>query len=389
MNQKNSFYICFIAFSLLSMSCNHFKSKNDDTMVFDIKVRESIYSDTIKIPLSSLSKCIKYIPLETKPNCLISNITDVQLTEDYIFLSDNQSVLQFDYKGRFVNAIGSPGKGPGEHGPFIRFTLLKQRNEIHILSYNNLMNVYDLKTGLYIRNYKINMPVSRFFGSKSDRIVFFTKSINSMTSISSVNEVYITDSNGIILDSIPDFSRLDNRSNMVGFTNFFAKDDQIFYLGNFKDTIYHLSNYNNRIPYAITNLKNSIQPDKIIIEPIMGKHLYPDLLSVIAFFERNDYLFLTIQKGFSIGMPSVLVNILYDKNSRKCSTTRNFTNDLDNGPNIWPKFVIDKKMISDFTPASIVDYYNRNKTSKLFSNEFIELAKNIKLEDNSVLVIVE
>jgi hypothetical protein len=46
-------------------------------------------------------------------------------------------------------------------------------------------------------------------------------------------------------------------------------------------------------------------------------------------------------------------------------------------------------MISDFTPASIVDYYNRNKTSKLFSNEFIELAKNIKLEDNSVLVIVE
>lgn len=60
---------------------------------------------------------IQYIPLETTDSCLISNLLNLQVTTDYMFMYNGKTeeVLQFDRKGKFIRRVGRQGNGPGEY----------------------------------------------------------------------------------------------------------------------------------------------------------------------------------------------------------------------------------------------------------------------------------
>jgi hypothetical protein len=57
------------------------------------------------------------IPLETKDNCLISKISQMEIKDDKIFILDCKlnSLYVFNINGKFLNRIGNIGKGPGEY----------------------------------------------------------------------------------------------------------------------------------------------------------------------------------------------------------------------------------------------------------------------------------
>ncbi len=74
--------------------------------------------------LSELFSDFRAIPLETREECLIQN-TMVELSEDEIFVGTQNfpkpaRLYRFDRNGKFLNEIGRPGNGPGEHSGYMQ-----------------------------------------------------------------------------------------------------------------------------------------------------------------------------------------------------------------------------------------------------------------------------
>ena len=63
-----------------------------------------------------LRDSVEIIPLETKDECLLSEIERIEFYKDRIFVLDRtrKGVYMFDQSGRFIGKIGCQGSGPGE-----------------------------------------------------------------------------------------------------------------------------------------------------------------------------------------------------------------------------------------------------------------------------------
>lgn len=70
---------------------------------------------TEDIRLSEICSTIRYIPLETGAESLISNIRFVEMIPQGFYVASGDQVRLFDTDGRFVRNIGAPGNGPGEY----------------------------------------------------------------------------------------------------------------------------------------------------------------------------------------------------------------------------------------------------------------------------------
>ncbi|MFO8233982.1 MAG: 6-bladed beta-propeller [Bacteroidales bacterium] len=69
------------------------------------------------VKMSEVFSEIRYIPLETKPECLLNNIS-VSEYEDFFLVSSNdamESIFLYSKEGMFLRKIGNKGRGPGEY----------------------------------------------------------------------------------------------------------------------------------------------------------------------------------------------------------------------------------------------------------------------------------
>lgn len=61
---------------------------------------------------------VRFVPLETKTECLMGGLKQIQVTDSFIFVVTAKrkgQVMMFDRNGKFLRKIGRYGKGPGEH----------------------------------------------------------------------------------------------------------------------------------------------------------------------------------------------------------------------------------------------------------------------------------
>ena len=307
-------------------------------------------------------------------------------THELILVSDGLALYQFDLSGKFIRQIGRPGKGPGEHGRRIKVDT--QNGDAFIFS-SGVMNIYDLETGSFKRSFKVDFDVSDFNVSIDDNILFFTTDLPTGPLSFSENEVYITDNNGEIIDSIVNHSRLNNRTQSQGYVNLYRRNEEFKYIYNDRDTLYALTEDFIRRPYVVLNLDNSINRDKLILEFVddTQSHL-ADFIWVLKTIENNKYIFLTIQKGISVEQRDIS-NLFYDNTNRSLFRTSGFINDIDGGLTFWPQFSIKNTLIDHYQPHQIIEYYESTAGTADHSESFINLVKNLKEEDNPVLVFVE
>ncbi len=97
-----------------------------------------------------LNDSIEIVPLETTEKCLISEITQIELYKDKIYMSDNGNAKVFVYTttGHFLYSIGRQGTGPGEYSYLGNFTFKEDSILIQDL-YRNKYVVYDLYGNSY------------------------------------------------------------------------------------------------------------------------------------------------------------------------------------------------------------------------------------------------
>jgi hypothetical protein len=79
--------------------------------------------------------------METKDECLIGRVNEVQVFDGYIYVLDAlqaKSLFVFDMTGKFIRKIGRLGNGPGEYSSISDFTIDPLNKEIYILDNNKL-----------------------------------------------------------------------------------------------------------------------------------------------------------------------------------------------------------------------------------------------------------
>ena len=109
----------FLILCILTVICckpktdvNLIKGSTSKSELVQINIPEKI-DDFLQ--WDSLFERVSMIQLETKDECLLNKPSKISINNDKIFLQDYfENLYVFDLNGKFLNKIGSKGKGPGE-----------------------------------------------------------------------------------------------------------------------------------------------------------------------------------------------------------------------------------------------------------------------------------
>lgn len=361
-------------------------TSEDNTESFKLNVRSVINNNEEKLYLSHFTDDIKYVRLETDSACLLRVVNWLDITQNYIFVSDSRGLYQFDKNGSFIREIGRIGKGPGEHNGRIRFAIDKNQNEVFIYSFGaGGVNVHDIKTGHFKHSFSVDFLAHDFVVLQDGYIAFFTNEIKY-----DINEIYFVNRTGAKLDSISNHLRKNIRGNLSGGANPYFCYGNLYYMYNYCDTLYQINNDLERIPFALFTLDNKESRNDFIIIPNPEANYYPDYISIPRILHCSGYIFITSQKGFGDGNihNQDQRKILYTKSSDELVITKGFINDIDGGMPFWPQWIRNDILIDYYHPYQILDYYNETKESIEHSDAFIELVNNLNENDNPILVLL-
>ena len=166
-------------FSMISifffLSCTGWKDKKN--MESDIITVNLVERD--EISTKDLFSEIQLIPLETTPESLIRNITQIKFFEDRYYIHDysRSQIFVFDREGHFQFALNEKGNGPGEYLNLTDFAIdTTRRNLVVLCAVSNALFFYDLG-GKFIEKKKLPEIAGAYnslqFQNK-DTIAFFT-----------------------------------------------------------------------------------------------------------------------------------------------------------------------------------------------------------------------
>jgi hypothetical protein len=140
----------------------------------DEKVEKIHFQKGNNITLSD-SFDYRFIRLETTDDCLIGNISRIEIFDNKIFILDfsyAKLIYAFDMNGKFIAKIGSKGPGPGEYNHPCNFTIDRENKRIIVYDMNlNKFLYYD-----FYGKHLYNMPGSFYhndFLLSGDRFYFF------------------------------------------------------------------------------------------------------------------------------------------------------------------------------------------------------------------------
>jgi hypothetical protein len=105
--------LCAALFFLCTCSNRHRTKEiaGDETPAIPLFSEHECYETR----LSAIALNVSFISLEIEPPLNDSKIGDVQLSDEYVFLSDISQILQYDKSGTFIREIGRWGNGPEEY----------------------------------------------------------------------------------------------------------------------------------------------------------------------------------------------------------------------------------------------------------------------------------
>jgi len=343
-----------------------------------------------KIKLSELGfKDIKLIPLETNDKNLIAKITDIRFGDEFFLIQDYANLLKFKDDGRFETKIGTKGRGPNEFTVIHDFDIDKKSRRIFIVSgWQGKFFVYN-ENGRFIRTFKCPLNTTHFRISVDGILCY---SINSFANITiSYN---LVDSTGYIIKGFPNkypFNPPKGRYLVFIFENLFYKhNNQLFKKEISSDTIYCFENSLFK-PHVV------IHQGRRLITSEVRSNLSPEQISQNYFqqmnlFEFGDYIYYEfLMNGNLYGFLGSI------KQNLECTINpmEGIINDLNGGPNIWPKAIKDDNtLVAWIDVLKLKNYVSSEKfinSKPLYpekKKELEKLASSLKETDNPVLILV-
>lgn len=138
-------------FLLLCIFCLCACSRQKGGAIIDLT---DIGQNEIVVPAESIYSSIKFIPLETHGQSILSSPNVFGMDGDNVLIWDQDEILRFDSNGKFLNRVGRLGKGHGEHGRINSANYDENKKIIYVGNMGGFIYKYDLE-GNYIGQFKI------------------------------------------------------------------------------------------------------------------------------------------------------------------------------------------------------------------------------------------
>ncbi|MDR1403605.1 MAG: 6-bladed beta-propeller [Tannerellaceae bacterium] len=335
------------------------------------------------INLSFIAKSVRYIPLETNRTVLLSDELQVYHTTDYIFIGDQQTNLfyRFDKDGKFMNTIGKKGGGPGEYAQALFFFIDENLNDFYIIgTQEKALYVYDF-SGKFKR--KIELTESPWAINKSgENFVFYNNRFNRIKNANNINELFLADKNGKLVQSTPT-SIKDEELDMMLFELpfFYTYNNRLFYKNPLIDKVFQIDNNLNLKPvYEIRTGSKPVKPDPANLK------LLAERISIRAIFENDAFRLITYTYKDDFNY-----QIVYKDSwkTERCGKSKSgFHDDFNNGPLFRPYW---QSQSRQHVLISLLTNEDIEKQKQLFENiskKQTTLA-NRQTDDNPILAIAE
>lgn len=385
----------FILITLTFWSCNNDNVKtssisNTNVQIFDLENCADGLSDSLKI------KELKYIPLETRSECLMSSINKILVRDNKIYILDNDvanSIFVFSLEGKFIYKINKPGKGPGEYISLTDFDvdkfgkiIVNDQMSRKIIKYsNNGANFLEISNNdlYYLHLNYINDSLMIFEDYR-----YFTD-VNNQKEPCGI--VYW---NPVTKKVVDRFFPLRKRSyEEIARTSarvVWDSGEKLSYLRSFSDTIFELqengpiAKYAFKFPMKRLPFSDLERLDKVknMQEIAMGKYG----AVITNFYETEDYLFM----NFNIF--EEWYYFYYKKNEKRTFTGKTLWENQSIMTGISVQAVYDDYFISVIRDGHLAHYLKAAKSNaEWFKNQFgdesVDLLKSLPDDTNPILVM--
>jgi hypothetical protein len=360
-------------------------------LTFDLKK----LPDKSTIRLSEIGATeIKYIPLETTAQSVIPRIFKIIFARNYFLTQSFNDINMFRYDGSFVTKIGTTGRGPNEFTTAHDVDINPRDESIYIADgWLQKFLVFN-KNGKLLRTFKSPVSAAMNFKFTGDGILCYLQ--NHMGTIE--NSFILIDTTGKIIKNFPNkypWKRTVPSVAYQGENIFYRSNEKLIKKEIYSDTVYSYKNKGFEPHFIIDAGKLRLTPAKR--EEYDGKYLLSNFLSPVNLFEFGNciyYEFIIPYNGKAEGLSYIgsgngNLKLLFDPE-------KDLINDLDGGPNIWPKTVKDNSTIIAWIDALKLKQYVAStefKTSKPKypekKKELEKLGLSLKETDNPILVMIK
>lgn len=348
---------------------------------YKINIKDNI-ENVKSINLSRIGKELKYFPLETKPECLIQKIDKVLFSDEYMFISDYDRLLQFDKNGKFIRQIGSAGRGPSEYINVNDFCINKQEKEIYItfISPPSKLMIFDFN-GKFKRSFNIPYNASQIIQINQKNIMFQIANNPGLITPGWL----LTNNQGSVVSSIKNSTVRKNTPGLVVTnTPFYSFLNSCHFMEYCSDTLYCLKE-GKKEPYSVFFMGDlKMDPEYVIKASTLKKE--GNKLWISRITENSGNMFLEFSRGITNGY----IRAIFDKTSSDIIIVKDdtFLNDLDGGARFWPKQIIDDKIMVDWVDAyELLKPLNDTMVRKE-RTELINIKKQLTVTSNPVIIIL-
>lgn len=391
---KSNLIISVLLVSTCLYSCQSEEKQTGETYVIPVR---SLLKESNEISLKDDIEKIRYIPLETNDQCLISNAFTVEMdkNKEYMFIYNGKTdqVFQFDKSGKFIRELGRQGNGPGEHNVVLSLAIDDEKKEIYTFHYSGAPIVHSFD-GVFLRNDTIQ-ATDLFYLSDGKRVL---KGINMAPIQMAPWLAALQDINMNITDSIvpykPDWNKEVCYMQEIVFSP--ASLDHVLAYTECNDTVFSISSDGCK-PVCVLSRENSTGYHQNVadINQLRNNPVKDGDITLIDMFESPRFYYYRYYKDGEYYLQRLSKNdgsVLSQKVpesykeatvSIPCQNALGIKNDMDGGVPFWPEFYIDSK-----TRAQMITYdiIQKLKESGDIKNLPDELA-NLDEYDNPVIIL--
>jgi hypothetical protein len=376
------------------MACCHASNETgkDQIVTFDLQK----LPDVGHVKLSELGfEDITYIPLQTTPASIISRINEIKTGNGFFLIKFFNTILEFKEDGSFIAKIGSEGRGPTEFTVAHDLDIDKKNRFIYLVSAWQKKFIVYSESGKFLRIFPCPISTTNFIITEDGILCYSMNSLGNIKTSFNLIDIY-----GGITKSFPNkytWNKVQSSTSIFKNENIFYRFNNRFFIKEiYSDTVYMFENKDFK-PHIIFKQGEKLLSAKARSE-FSSIYLFENFIDQNNLFEFGDYIYFEFMYGFKIGGNNNLYGFVGSKkNDFKVliNLEEGFLNDLDGGPNIWPKTVLD-----DYTVISWVDAIHLKTlvSSEAFKKarpkypakkrKLEELANSLKETDNPVLILV-
>ena len=376
--------VCWVVMAIMMAACSGGRQSNSSELMQEevrfetYQMPDDLLASERELKLSGLADSVWYVPLETKPECVLAEKFDhFRYKNHRFYVMDDyaKTVHVFSDEGKFLHCIGSKGQGPKEF--HWCYQLVVDEHSLYILDMQNRIKKYDLG-GNWIKDIKLTKQPYRLLSLGNGQLACYI-SDDQFPKKEDAYSWLVLDAEGDSLTCINTNAWRENKvMQNYWVENEFSTQYPMTYKEAYNDSLYYFmpDSYQPVAYGAILPGKHRLSPDLTWEEIKNVKHG----LRISYIYDTSRYLIFNYKCLCTENIQDVLLGA-FDKKRGEFFNIFNkngepkITNDLG-GP--------DFTLLACVYPNLLIGIAEANMCSEEFGQKY-----QVKGDDNQVLVMME